>query len=286
MRFTAILLVAVWVFCLFSASLQAQLTPYDPYAPSEPEVSGVPGVPAKPRWPPFYKPQEMSAKHVLYYAMGWCRPKPGQYQLKPEDFVNINKLPEGVFSGKVVTVGQGALVCVGPSQQVMYLIVHPSKSLSQVSVSGKAKRCALKVGRYVRFIGEVDSRGLGQEKISALELFTPDDDFKFSEIIPDEKQTITARVANQRKEILELTLKGDTLHKLSLRMVEEPDISVNLTDYSVASEGDAVEASGRLYQPADQKNVSVLFAEKVDVKLAQPLRGKKKRAEHVVAKGG
>lgn len=276
---------AVGVLVSLAGPALGQLAPSNPYADGMGK-SSITG------WRPFYKPPKISLEHQIKYAMGWCRWK--GYEYSPSDLVDVDKLPEGSFSGKVVGLQEGLLIGVktidsssGQSAaDPEYFAIHADPAITKIAVQGTALPEGLKTGQHVRFVGKVNANGRVLESISKLEMFTPSADWQVREVKPDVESSIGARVGRYQAGQLVLTLKSGKLRTLTVPLAENPEITVNVADFGFVSAGDPVTVKGRLYRPDTQKNVSEVFASDVDVRLSQPVGQAKATARLAKGPGG
>jgi len=249
----------------------AQLFPYNPYADTQFDSPEAAAKAAK-NWPPFYK-EKIDARHQLYYAMGWCRNR--KYTFKPENLVDVTKLPESNFSGKVLVTGPGVIGGQTSTGEQMCVMVHPNVAVTKVTVQGTALPLGIKPGMFVRFAGELDTQGQCVGEIDKLEIFTPEGDFAASEFVPGKATTFAAPVSGLREGRLTVLTKQGKLRRATFRLAEKPEIRVNVADYSLAGDGDEATVKGRIYQNDEPPYMKQLFASEVEIKLAHPLGEKR-----------
>jgi hypothetical protein len=248
----------------------AQLAPSNPYADGMKDAGKITG------WKPFYKPPKISLDHQIKYAMGWCRWK--GYEYKPSDLVDVDKLPEGTFSGKVAGYKDGLLIGVKtasapetPAAEEEMFAIHADPAITKIAVQGTAVPEGLKTGQHVKFVGKVNSSGRVVDLVSRLEIFTPTADWQVREVVPDIETSIGARIGRYQAGQLVLTLKSGKQRTLNARLSEKPEITVHVSDFGFVAVGDQVTVKGRLYRPDTQPNVTEVFASDVEVRLSQPV---------------
>lgn len=252
---------------------QAQLFPYNPYAETQFDSPEEAKAAAK-RWPPFYKSPPIDAKHQFYYMMGWCKPKPWHYKFKPEDLVDVQKLPEGTFNGQVMQVGSGLVAGQDAQGARAFIMIHPHADVTKVRLRGKALVEGLKPGMFVRLEGTPDEQGKLPEPISRLSIVTPAADFEFQPATPAKSQTLVGKITGVRSRQVTFTLPVGKLRRLTAELTEAADIAVEATDCGLASAGDAAVVKGRVYK-SEENGLVQWFASDVDIQLAEPL-GKKR----------
>lgn len=269
--FTSLVAWLVLVICAGTACAQNPVD--DVYNWREPKAA--PGVARK--WPPYYKPEPMPPEHQLKYAMGWCtvrtplhfRATP-TYTIDPEDIIDVNKLPETTFTGKVAVNYRGQLLVRGEAPEPYVVIVHPDPQLSQVAAGGEALPEALKPGMYVCLSGKVNARGEVSE-VTGLQLVLQSEEEQTARIEVGERQRIVARVAGRRGDQLQLRIKGDGLSKLSLKLADNERIGLIARNCLLAAAGDEVAVKGKLFRDADATAGGEIFAAEVRLKLADPI---------------
>jgi hypothetical protein len=253
-------------------SADAQLFPYNPYADTQFDTPEEAAAAAK-RWPPFFKSPPVDAKHQFYYMMGWCKPKPWHYKFKPEDLVDVQKLPEGTFNGQVTQVGAGLVAGEDAQGARAYIMIHPHAEVTRVHVRGKALAAGLKPGMFVRLQGTPDEQGRLTEPLARLSVITPAADFRFEPATPAKSQTLVGKITGVRANQVTFTLPVGKVRRITAELTESPEIEIDATDCGLASAGDTAVVKGRVYK-SEENGLVQWFASDVDIKLAEPL-GKK-----------
>ncbi len=194
----------------------------DVYNWREPKATTDPS--AVKKWPPYYKPTPMLPEHQVKYANGWCtvrttanfRATP-TYTIEDDEIIDVNKLPETKFTGKIVATRPGQLLVRNEAKEQFEVTIHPDPQLSFVAIRGDVKPEALKSGMFVRFSGKVDQHGEARE-VEELELIAQCEEAPTSTVRVDERQVFVARYANRKGDQLSLRTKCDSVPRLSVKL--------------------------------------------------------------------
>lgn len=267
-----------------AATAQAQNTLDDVYNWREPKAD--PGAPK--RWPPYYKPAPMAPEHQLKYAMGWCRVhsplnfrNQPTYTIKPEEIIDVNKLPETTVNATVAANDHGQLL-VRSKEERFVVIVHSDPQLSQVTAAGEVLPEALKPGMFVSFSGKVSAQGEVSE-VEGLQVALDPDEDQTTAIRADERQRVVARFASRHGDQLLLRIKGDNQPHLTVKLAARDHIALRASNCQLAAEGDEIAIKGRLYRDKNSTSGGEIFAGDVRLKLADPIvniaRGRRRPTE-------
>lgn len=262
-----------WLVLLSTGSIAlAQNTLDDVYNWREPKVT--PG--ARKPWPPYYKPEPMPPEHVLKYAMGWCtirtplhfRGTP-TYTIKPDEIIDVNKLPETTVTATVALNRRGQLL-VRQKDEPFVVIIHSDPQLSQVTTVGQALPEALKPGMYVLLSAKISAQGEASE-VEGLKLLLEPDEEQTVGIRADERQRIVARFERRRGDQLLLRVKGDNVPRVSVKLAENEHLALRAGNCLLAAEGDEIVVKGRLFRDKGVTSGGEIFASDVRLNLAEPI---------------
>ena len=259
-----------------SAVARAQNPLDDVYNWREPKTVADPT--AAKKWPPYYKPAPMLLEHQAKYANGWCTVRTAAnfrstptYTIDPDDIIDVNKLPETSFTGKIVGNRPGQMLVRNEAKEECVVIIHPDSQLSSVAVLGEALPEALKSGMFVRFSGKINQQGEARE-VEGLELVMAPQEAQTTKIRVDERQAILARVASCKGDLLTLRIKSDSHSRLTVKLSEAERIALRGNDNMLGAEGDEISVKGRLYRPdTDRPAGDEIFAAEVKINLAKPV---------------
>jgi hypothetical protein len=186
-------------------------------------------------------------------------------------------------SGKVAGV-QAGKVFVTTSADEQY-IIHVFENMANVGVTGTAQLDYLKPGVFVRFtVPEIDKKGNATGELTDFSIYTPSEDIRPSVLSDDVTGEKGPWLVSGR--IQSITKKGKATidcgtAKIKVQFPESPEIKVEVRDYSLAQEGDEVLVTGFLAKPPKdmqgEAQVAEVVGETVEINLAEPLTGAKKK---------
>lgn len=219
----------------------------------------------KPRWPAFYKPDPNDAKYSKMLSDGNCKPtgkRAREYYLSK--LVDVNKLPEFAFTGKVAGAADGALKVVDDaSGENLIVVLHPG--VSRVIVAGKGTTDLLTSGVFIRFVGRVDAHGIGSEAIDRFEIISPSREAP-APIEPNKLQSLTGKLIRRDGEHLVVLTASSNHRRLEVDLKPDADVVTRLSDYRYAAEGDAVKFRGRILRSTPGR--TFCFAEDLEIATA------------------
>jgi hypothetical protein len=235
-----------------------------PYSPTDlgPPV----GPDGKLNWPTFFKSQKFELYYQHLWMTGSCRgTNPDITVPATQNRMDVDAMPEGTVSGRVVRVALGTLDVRSDNGLVVTVLTHPA-GVSRVSVKGDVPAASLQPGMVVRFTGSVNQRGEGQEPLSALDVVSLPADFEYPAVEPGASRVITAKVVALRKQQLQLQVDAGSLRRLRYQLDESAVARVDGKDLALAAVGDIVTAQGHLYSSLDgKKPQNFVFASDVTV---------------------
>jgi hypothetical protein len=241
-----------------------QLAPYNPYAPTNDDPLPV-RADGKLNWPAFYKDKAMQDRFQDYFKIGACvGTNPVINNQLKNNKVDVNGLPETAVEGRAVSLTPGIVTLTGPLGQKALVVTHPA-GVSKVNVSGPMPLRHLKADMIVRFVGRVDAHGMGTDPVDALEVVTPDANFKWPEIDEGKVETVTAKVVKLNDHRLLVQVPSGKLKRLTYMLADDPKITVDSSSLALTAAGDAVAAKGHSYAGAGAGGMQVVFASEVTV---------------------
>jgi hypothetical protein len=220
-------------------------------------------------WPPFYKPLKITERDQLYYAMGWCRTN--HYKYKPEDLVVVDKLPEAEYQGKVEQLAEVALTVVPTGLAIKPVLVFTHPQATQITITGKAERTALKAGMYLRLSGQLDDRGRMAEPVDALEIVAADEARRVPSVEANKQVMIVGRVGQIHGDRITLTLTEGRIRAVTIQLASDVSIELFTSDLAYANAGDKVEVKGRVYHPEELPTETDLYATELKIERREPL---------------
>lgn len=255
-RYLSVAILAGVAIVVGSASGQTVVD--DPYRPLEV---------AAPKWPPFYKPDVSDAKYSQLMAGGWCQmtgKRAREYYASKR--LNVNSLPSSSFEGTVTRIDAGRIEAVEKLHGTKtVLIVHNSPAVSSVGVHGTGSLDSLVPGAFVHFVGSVDEGGVVRMPIERLDLTTaarrPPET-----AIPNHTQNLGGVVLRHEPSRLILAMPPGSIRRAVVNLAPQAVVTIDLSDYRLASAGDMVSAKGRVYR-ASASAPTLFFAEQIDLAL-------------------
>ena len=187
--------------------------------------------------------------------------------------------------GTIAGVTPGALQVLSQTNQPYIVQVVPK--VSKTTVTGTAKADYLRPGVFIRFTAELDKRGTAKGDLSDLAVFTPNEilqpgvlnDNPSSETGPF---VVSGQITANRKG--KVTIRaGKTTVKAQIK--DDAEIKVEVEDYGIAKQGDAVSVKGRLVKmgaAGPPVQPTFIVGEEIKITLAEPASGvviKKKRGK-------
>jgi len=241
-----------------------QLAPYNPYAKSEDEALPV-RADGKLNWPAFFKDKAMEDRFQDYFKIGACvgTNQVINNQLK-NNKVDVNGLPEAAVEGRAASLTPGIVTIAGPLGRKTLVVTHPA-GVSKISVTGPMPLRHLKPDMIVRFVGRVDAHGMGTDPVDALEVITPEANFRWPEIDEGKVVTVTAKVVKLTDHRLLVQVPSGKLKRLTYMLADDPKITVDSSSLALVAAGDAVAAKGHSYSGAGAGGMQVVFASEVTV---------------------
>jgi hypothetical protein len=253
------------LFAVVAASAFAQKSGGpSPYSPTDlgPPV----GPDGKLNWPTFFKSQKFELYYQHLWMTGSCRgTNPDITVPATQNRMDVDSMPEGTVSGRVVRVGLGSLELRSDNGLVVTVLTHPA-GVSRVGVKGDVPAFALQPGMVVQLEGSVNERGDGQETLASLDVVSVPADYEYPAIEPGVPRTITAKVVALRKQQLQLQVDAGSIRKLRFQLDSAAIARVDGKDLALAAAGDLVTAQGHLYSSLDgKKQRNFVFASDVTV---------------------
>ncbi|HUY32942.1 MAG TPA: hypothetical protein VMV69_09185 [Pirellulales bacterium] len=195
--------------------------------------------------------------------------------------------------GTVTGVGPtGLLVTDAKNNRVL---VSPNPRAAKITVAGTAEPGFLKAGMYVRFEAKLDKQGNVKDEVTKLDIVDlsenvqlrldpdigPGDELKELEKKGPVNYLVIGKLKTFKKgELLVATPENDVKAKLA----DKPEITVDVADLSLVSEGDKIEIKGKLGRrfgvgaaaaAVNAVTPGFVLADEIKVTLAKPLEGKK-----------
>ena len=239
------------------------------------------------------------AMYVLFYAVVSAdaqitrypygvNPSPGTAQQRQQQ-LQQQQMQQAMttfdVSGTIEAIAAGRIQVLSDSNENWMIALTPK---TKVQVSGEASADFLRPGMFVQLKAEVDKRGVAADKIEELTIITPSqqktpgvfhqpggegvnpDGFPAGKAAASGSATVRGKIASYKKNKLQIQVdKGTVLCELS----ENPKISLDLTDYSMARKGDKIKAQCLKMAGA----AGPVQAMQVKIELAGPLGEKKKK---------
>lgn len=258
MRSILSLIVASW---LLSGSAVGQV--YNPYAKlaDEPPISAD----GKLNWPSFFKSKALEDRFQAYFAMGSCvGTKQEINKMLSDNKVDVNQLPELSVRGLATGCNTGAASIADARGVNTLLMTHPA-GVTKVLVAGEMPVSQLRPGMAVRFLGQVDAHGAGADPIDALEVFTPDPQFRASAVEAGRVQTIAAKVTRVQGKRLQVQVDAGKIRRLSFGISPQTKVTVDGKSLDLVTAGDDVTATGRAYSGPGAGGMGVVFASEIKV---------------------
>ncbi|MEA1950636.1 MAG: hypothetical protein U9N87_04585 [Planctomycetota bacterium] len=210
--------------------------------------------------------------------------------------------------GKIKAIKAG-LVKIGTEDDGFWLVKIPRGA--EVRVLGTAELGFLRPGQFVRLKAKIDTRGMAQEKVAKLTIFTmsetsvlgffPESGFSGgpdaameAEAGTSMKKTRTSKKKSVRSKSKKQKLRaavyevngqvagvkrngqwtvGTPQGNLTFELAEDVEIAIDMADYSYAKPGDSISCA------AFQNGEHMATARTVRIELAQPLAGMEKKGK-------
>ncbi len=174
------------------------------------------------------------------------------------------ELPPVNPRGKIVGVQRGLIKIVDGDDQTFLVKLDANKT--QVHVSGTALPSVLRSGMFVRFSGQL-TRGRATEPVEKLQIFEPTEEselgvFSDDPTDPNAETVVAGALRGFRKGRLTIAAGRQ---KVQANLAETVEVTLEVSDYSIAQAGDEVEVLGILFAPGK------IFASQVDITLVEPL---------------
>ena len=217
---------------------------------------------------------------------------------------NANQIPKSKLSGKatILAINPQGLIQVKMEDGAKWIVAVPVKQEKngnyyidhlKIVVTGSAKPSWLKPGMFVKFTATFDEKGIGQQAINQLQIFTPSEKDPLGayraaggnagNLFDDEKpagakpkpQKATARfdVAGQlrgvRDGVLYVNAGGAALR---VPVSEKCTISVAINGFQLCRVGDSVTLDA--WYPTPQKALGRAQANRLDIAAAEPFEDK------------
>lgn len=222
---------------------------------------------AEPSWPPFYKSDPGDAKYSRLMAGGWCQATGKRArEYYASKLLDVNALPSSMFEGKITQIGTGRIeVCDDHRGSKVIFIIHDNSAVSSVSVRGKTTLAALAQGAFVHLVASVDDSGEVREPVERLELTTATR-HPPERVVPNRSQNLGGTILRHESSQLILGMPPGKIHRVTIHLTPQAEVTVELSDYRLASVGDTVSAKGRIYHSVAPEP-TLLFVEQLDVTL-------------------
>jgi hypothetical protein len=246
--------------------------PYNPYAPVEALAPPV-AADGKLNWPTFYKSAATRQRFQSYFAIGACAGTNKEINARLlNNRVDIDKLGEKTVSGRVVRRLAGIVTIVDPTGSKIDLVTHPA-GVSKVSVSGTMPVDRLRAGMTVRFVGQVDDRGIGSAPLQSLTVVDPTADFRWPAVEVGRESGLAARVVRLTGDHLQVLVPTGKLRRLTFEVGDATQVTVASESLSLAAAGDNVEAKGHVYSgPGAPSGNPIVFASEITVTKEAPIK--------------
>jgi hypothetical protein len=161
------------------------------------------------------------------------------------------------------------------------------KGGTDIQVTGTAEPSFLRTGMYVRFSAGFDARGKSSDVISLLTIFSPNESRKVGifregfaeggkEAGAKTQFLVAGQLANFKNGKMSVVVGGK---KIQIAVAEDVKINVDVSDPSLAKQGDKIEIKKGYYF---QKGA--VFGEIVEIELSEPLVGKTKKSRRSSSK--
>jgi hypothetical protein len=188
-------------------------------------------------------------------------------------------------SGTIEGIAPGRIQVLADSNQMVMIALSPK---TKIQVTGEAGAEFLRPGMYVQLKAEVDKRGVVADKIDGLTIITPSpqklpgifhqpgaeattpDGFPAGKAGAGGTSTVRGKIASLKKNKMQIQVdRGTVICELG----DNPKITLDLADYSMARQGDKITVQGLRMAGAS----GPLQAMQVKIELAGPLGEKKKK---------
>lgn len=167
-------------------------------------------------------------------------------------------------NGKIVNVKRGLITAVDGDNQEGMIKVDPKET--KVYVSGTALPSVLRSGMFVRFTGKFD-KATATEPVTKLEIFEPSEDvdigvFPEDPTDPNSDVLVAGRVTAFKRGKL---MMAAGRQKVQADVAEDAELTLQVSDYSLAQAGDEIRVRGKLFAPGK------IIGTQIDITLAEPL---------------
>ena len=150
------------------------------------------------------------------------------------------------------------LTGAAPAKKTMLVLVHPQAT--QLVITGKAARAALRPGLYLRFTGEVDEKGVGKASVDRLEIVGAGEAQRVNSVEANVVVPVVGRLGQIHGDRLTLTLTEGRIRSVTVQLKSDAEIELFTNDLAYASAGDAVEVKGRVYHADDAPDDTTVYA--------------------------
>ncbi len=190
-----------------------------------------------------------------------------------------DKLESVEVSGKIVNVKRGLITAVDGDNQQGMIKIDPKDT--KVYVTGTAMPSVLRSGMFIRFTGKFEN-AVATEPVTELEIFEPSESvdigvFPEDPTDPNSDVLVAGRVAAFKRGKL---IMATGRQKVQADMAEDAELSLHVSDYSLASPGDDIRVLGKLFAPGK------IIATQVDITLAEPLGEPEKKTRGRTSRRG
>lgn len=182
------------------------------------------------------------------------------------------EMPPIDLTGTVHGVAPDALQVLNTANEP-YLVGWNPETV-KLTITGTAEVAYLRPGVWVRFNAEVDRKGLIEQPVAELTIFTPNDIARpglFLDSGPGEEPDpnaaalpylVSGRLGAIKRGTYQANCAGKTV---KFTLAENIVVNVDVLDLSVVSQGDQITVHGVLVQPG------AVLADKITITLANPL---------------
>ena len=147
--------------------------------------------------------------------------------------------------------------------------LHPA-GVSKLTVSGPLPVTALRPGFSVRVRTEVDSKGVGTQPLTAIDVITPPPGFKPVAIQAGRVESVVGTVVRRHADTLVLQVAAGRIRRLSLPIAPDAVVNVDAVQVDLAAPGDIVTLTGRVWRGEGCLGEGTVFASAVTVAKPSP----------------
>lgn len=178
------------------------------------------------------------------------------------------------IEGSIVALGPGWIRCADEKGK-LYAIKLDREQTQRLVVSGAAEPEFLRPGIFVRFTASLDRRGRPSEPVAEMTIFDPRDGFAVGIFADDPKSSdgpyvVAGQILDMKRG--KLTLSAGN-RKVQFELAKSPQIQVEVSDYTLARQGDWIRVTGIGQAQRPQE----LIGKIVEIELSQPLAGPQKK---------